>query len=57
MVTKDWGKRGTGSEYLMCIDFPFGVMKMFWNKIKVALNFKIVHFKVVGFILCELYLN
>ena len=37
--------------------FLLGWWKMFWNKIKVALNFKIVHFKVVGFILCELYLN
>lgn len=34
-----------------------GVRKMFWNKIKVALNFKIVHFKVGWLYMVELYLN
>ena len=33
VVTKEWGKRGIGSEYLMNIGFPFWVMKMFWNYI------------------------
>lgn len=48
---------------LMHTGFPFGVMEMFWNWIKMIVAqydeyskcYRIIHVKMVNFMLCEFY--
>ena len=59
MVFRGWSKGRIVSGCLMGIGFYYGVMRLFWNKIKVAFAQKckchqIVYFKIIEFILCEL---
>lgn len=38
LVARGWGWGGLGSECLMCMGFPIGMMKMFWNWIEVMVT-------------------
>ena len=36
MVARGKGEGRMGSDCLMCLGFPFGVMEMFWNSTEVV---------------------
>ena len=63
VINKGWGQGGMEGNCLMHTGFPFGVMEMFWNWIKMIVAqydeyskcYWIIHVKMVDFMLCEFY--
>lgn len=63
VIVRGWGEGEMGNDSLM--EFPFGVIKMFWKEIKVVVSqypdctklHWIVRFKMVNCMLCEFYLR
>ena len=56
-----WSRGEIGSDCLMGMEFPFGVMKKLWNWIVVMVakhcECTFLHFKYVQFTECQLYLS
>ena len=65
MVAKGWWRGGMGSDSLKDPGPSFGKMKVFWNSVHVAVAqhcegtkyHRIIHFKVVNFVLWDFHLN